>query len=263
VQPAASAQMSVVSMELQKAQKAEGIESPAAAKARKEQEDRRMKKNTNIVGVLAGLSIVASGLAMWIEASFVVAAHAIFSFVTAPYNVVARRKLRRYPTLREVHNMLRLRVNELKVENAELEQLQDTLETQASRLSDVEDQLNDVAAKSGSNVDQLLGLVKENGEIIREMEVTQERTVMTAVLQAIIQSDKNRDFHLSENEIKMLILRLRAIPGVKNLNEARVRNELETAHSNSLRAAIEITKKIMRNKSLRIVRDAQSQRNNS
>lgn len=56
VQPAASAQMSVVSMELQKAQKAEGIESPAAAKARKEREDRGMKKNTNIVGVLAGLS---------------------------------------------------------------------------------------------------------------------------------------------------------------------------------------------------------------
>jgi len=261
IQAATSAQMSVVSMELQKAQKSQGIESPAACKARKEREDQEMRKKTIIVGLIAGISIAASGLALWIEASYAVALQAFFPLFTAPYNLVLRRKLRKYPTFREIHNMLRLRVNELKHENEELERFQEQLEGQASRLHAVEGELEHVASESGCNANQLMELVKENGEILREMQVTQERAVMTAVLQAIIQSDLNQDFSYSENEIEILILKLRAIPGVKNLNEARLRTELKTAHSDSFIAAVQITKKIMRQNSLRMIRDCQSQRN--
>lgn len=261
IQAATSAQMSVVSMELHKAQKSQGIENPAAAKARKEREDREMKRKSMILVLIAGLSIAASGLAMWIEASFIVALQAIFPLFTAPYNLILRQKIGRYPTFREIHNMLRLRVNELQLENEELEQFQEKLEGQASHLNAVEGELALIASKSGSNVNQLMDLVKENGEILREMEVTQERAVMTAVLQAVIQSDRDQNSALSENEIEILILKLRTIQGVQNLNEERLRTELNTAHSNTLREAVKITKNILRQKSLRIVRDAQSQRN--
>jgi hypothetical protein len=51
------------------------------------------------------------------------------------------------------------------VENGKLSEANTQLESQLEKLQDVESKLNDVAIQSGTQVERLVGIVQENGEI--------------------------------------------------------------------------------------------------
>ena len=82
------------------------------------------------------------------------------------------------------------------------------------RLQKVEDDLNEIAAKSGTQVDRLVNIVHENGELQEKIQDALQAQVMQQVMSAVLAVDRNRDFTLSPNEVQILEMRLQNIPGV-------------------------------------------------
>jgi len=242
-----------------KEQKTQGIESPEAAEARKEREQMGLKQSTINTMVFAGVSFICSFFTVWMHASWIVDLANFFPLFIAPYSVAVRRKLNRMPSLREVHNRLRLRVNEIMMENNELVRSEGKLENRVQRIQEVENRLQEVAAKSGHNANELLDLVKENGRIIRKMKELQESSVMTECLKAVISSDRSQDSCIDANEMNMLILRLKSIPGL-NLSERNLRAAFRVQHSHSIRAIISVTKKILKQDQLQVNRQSENLR---
>jgi len=68
-------------------------------------------------------------------------------------------------------------------------------------------------------VNQLVALVKENGELQVEMEELLKGQVMEQVMGIILMSDRDQDFKLDDMEINMLLMRLKAVPGVDGIDE--------------------------------------------
>jgi hypothetical protein len=196
-------------------------------------------------------------LAMYIEASAVVYLAFLFPMVTAPIAVHQRRKLNRLPTLREEQNKMRILVNELTVENNELEALNGKVEIQASRLSTAETELSRMAEEQGSNVDELQGLIQENGVLIREMRALQECQVMGQMMKAIIDSDRSRDFKIDDAEMHVLVMRLRGIQGLQHVSEDDLRSVFASQSTGSVKGIVDITKELMKKDQLQIVRNAE------
>lgn len=82
------------------------------------------------------------------------------------------------------------------------------------RLQDVEDQLNTVAAESGAQIDRLVKIVQENGEIQKEIKEMLEAEVTQSIMTAVITTDRDGNFTLDHNEVYELEYRLMGIPGV-------------------------------------------------
>jgi hypothetical protein len=177
--------------------------------------------------------------------------------VTAPIAVHQRRKLNRLPTLREEQNKMRILVNELTVENNELEALNGKVEIQASRLSTAETELSRMAEEQGSNVDELQGLIQENGVLIREMRALQECQVMGQMMKAIIDSDRSRDFKIDDAEMHVLVMRLRGIQGLQHVSEDDLRSVFASQSTGSVKGIVDITKELMKKDQLQIVRNAE------
>jgi len=134
-------------------------------------EKKRQKKYTIAIAVTALSAFFLAIAAMWVEASVVAYLAFVFPLFVGPYVIRQRRKLNKLPTLRFVMNQLRGQVNLLMVQNSKLHQENNRLQTQVTRLGEAERSLAEVAAQSGSNVQAVCDLVRENAETLRDMKV--------------------------------------------------------------------------------------------
>ena len=82
------------------------------------------------------------------------------------------------------------------------------------RLADVEDGLSKIARESGTQVDRLVEIVKENGALQAKVKKSLERQVMQQIIDAVVTSDKDGNFTLAPRETEMLKARLKNIGGV-------------------------------------------------
>ena len=204
-------------------------------------------------------TVLTSLLAMYVEASAVVYLAFMFPLFTAPYVVRQRRKLNRLPALRETNHKLCLCVKELAVENEQLEALNTKVESQVSRLGDAEEQLMRIAESQGSDAIMFRDMVSENGRILREMRALQESVIIGEMMKAIMNSDQSRDFNIDENEMEQLFMRLRAINGIY-LDEDELRSRFRSAKTNSIKTIVDITKELLQQDRLQIVRNAENEK---
>jgi hypothetical protein len=198
-------------------------------------------------------------LAMWMEASVICYLAFIFPMVTAPVIVHQRRKLNKFPSLQEENNMLRLSVNDLSLQNDQLETLNTKVEAQVSRLGDAENTLKTIAEEQGTDLTQLSALVSENGRLLRDMRALQESHIMGEVMTAIISSDHSRDFHIDKNEMAILLMRLRMCDGINHVDEEELRSRFRASKTNSIQTIVDITKSLMQEDQLQIVRNAETE----
>ena len=91
------------------------------------------------------------------------------------------------------------------------------------RLSEVEEGLSKIATKSGTQVNRLVEIVKENGELQTKIKKALERQVMQGIVDAVVTSDRDGNFTLSPRETQMLKMRLKNIQGI-NLNQQNFDN---------------------------------------
>lgn len=135
-------------------------------------EKKWQKKVTIVVAAVAMSAFFVALFAMWLEASVIVYLAFAFPLLTGPYVVHQRRKLNKLPRLCFVLNQVRNQVNRLMVQNCKLHVENNRLSEQVVRLNDAERTLNQFAKQSGSDVQTICDLVKENAETQREMKVS-------------------------------------------------------------------------------------------
>ena len=81
-------------------------------------------------------------------------------------------------------------------------------------LKDVETKLNDVAMEAGAQVDRLVNVVSQNGELQKKIKALLEDEVVQNIMTAIITSDRDGSFTLDRREVYQLELRLDSLPAV-------------------------------------------------
>lgn len=97
-----------------------------------------------------------------------------------PYAMYKEQELKKIPTLRSMNNKLRDDANHLNESVDQLVQEMNILEPEADRAAKVEGQLRKVADKQHVNVDKLVNLVQENGQVLVEMRVSYRISGFTA-----------------------------------------------------------------------------------
>jgi predicted membrane protein len=105
------------------------------------------------------------------ETAFVTVVAFVFPLVLGPYMIRQRRQLNRIPTLRRLINRTRFQVNRLQVQNNKFGAENTRLEGETDRLKSIQFQLHQVCQTQGTNIDELQGLIREHGTIMKEMNV--------------------------------------------------------------------------------------------
>ena len=81
-------------------------------------------------------------------------------------------------------------------------------------LQDVEFKLNEVAGKTGAQVDTLVSIVQENGQLQQQIKSQLEDQVVQQLMTAILTTDRDGSFTLDHSEVYQLEIRLAALPAV-------------------------------------------------
>mmetsp|Transcript_22230 Transcript_22230/g.36808 ORF Transcript_22230/g.36808 Transcript_22230/m.36808 type:complete len:260 (-) Transcript_22230:226-1005(-) len=159
--------------------------------------------------VLAVLAIVFSG------ASAITIVAGLIAIGVGGLVIYQQELLQDTDTLRRVQNEIRKEVNKLQEENDTLHGEVDKMEGAVSNLKESETKLGLIADEQGSNVSSLVSLVKENGEIQKQMiDITKAETLQR-LFDVILQSDRDGNFKIGEFEARELLFRLKVDPRVE------------------------------------------------
>jgi myosin heavy subunit len=135
-------------------------------------------------------------------------------FIVAPIAVVQKIKLNKLGTFRSQHNELRNEVNKFAAQNEKLKDINMKLDKECTNLQGVTAEYETLANQYGDQVERLVGIVKENGEIQAKIKKSLQTQVMQQALESILKSDTNEDFAISQKELPQFKLRMKNIPGV-------------------------------------------------
>jgi predicted RNA-binding protein len=134
--------------------------------------------------------------------------------IVAPIAVVQKIKLNKLGTFRSQHNELRNEVNKFAAQNEKLKGINVKLERECTNLQGVTAEYETLAKQYGDQIERLVGIVKENGEIQAKIKKSLQTQVMQQALESILKSDTNEDFAISQKELQQFKLRMKNIPGV-------------------------------------------------
>jgi hypothetical protein len=119
----------------------------------------------------------------------------------------------------------------LQLENNNLTLQIDNLKSQSAKLSAVEGQLESLLRSQNMQTNTFLYEVKQNKIVQEEIQKLIAIEVMQNVISQIMKADCDQDFLIDPEEVDVLILRVKALPGVEKVDEARLRGTLLTKGS--------------------------------
>lgn len=170
---------------------------------------------TRVWYVVAIASVVLNLAAMVLAGPVFAVVSGIIALLIAPAVGYLQSKLEDTDTLRTVQNQLRVEVNRLSVENLKLSAEVTKLEGQVGRLKSEEGKLDAISKEQGTNVENLLNLVKENQTTLDGLKVAVKAELSQVLVSAVIESDFDSSGHFTEDEIEILVMRVSNVPGVR------------------------------------------------
>jgi hypothetical protein len=192
------------------------------------------------------LAMAASGSALYVlevDMSWYSAVTSTLTIFLSLLFVYASRRLRRLGSVRHQVNYGRQRYNALRTQNERLYRQLQHLDGLQSRLETVQHEMS-----------KLIGDPKDTTRMVQAVErwrVLQEQIhqvlrqdVQQEILQAVLLTDRDASFELSAQELERLIVRLKALPGIR-LNEAAFRRQLEMEGERSLQAILRLIRRIV------------------
>lgn len=182
---------------------------------------------TGIVGVLAMGALVSGGLSFYFAGSNLVDLMSFIVCLLGPTLAIQKVVLKKLGSFRSCHNQLRRSINRLNDQNERMIMSVNALESQATKLDKVRKDLSAQAARAGQSVDHLVNIVEENGKIQNEIMNLLQAEVLQSIMTAILHTDSDRNFVLCADEVEILIVRLKNIPGVE-FDEVSFRSLLES-----------------------------------
>jgi cell division protein FtsB len=196
---------------------------------------------------LAAASTATAILAMLWSGSVIVYVAMSFSLFLSSCATVQRFKLSRQETLRQVVNQVRSEMNRLQRENNKLHASNNKLETQVDDLQTCEAKLANITQEQNTNTNTFIYEVKQNALVQEEIQELLMMNVMQNVLSALLQADSDGDFQIDPEEVDILILRVKMLPGVERVDEARIKDILLSKGS-TLDAIWEVVNDLSTNK---------------
>lgn len=148
----------------------------------------------------AGAMVVAPAIAIWVMGGICIA--------NVPYSLFKEHKMGKIPSLRAMNNKLREDANNLEEQVDILSEEVDALEPEADRAAKVEEELRGIADKQNVNVNKLVELVKENGEILAKMRDNLRQRIVQDIIAIVVKSDRDNDNSIDKTEAKTLALRI-------------------------------------------------------
>eukprot|EP00565_Helicotheca_tamesis_P005781 CAMPEP_0185728978 /NCGR_PEP_ID=MMETSP1171-20130828/4400_1 /TAXON_ID=374046 /ORGANISM="Helicotheca tamensis, Strain CCMP826" /LENGTH=264 /DNA_ID=CAMNT_0028397741 /DNA_START=83 /DNA_END=877 /DNA_ORIENTATION=+ len=198
-----------------------------------------------VAGGVAGTSVITSVTAMILEGRNIVYVAGGLSSVIGPYAYWQQTRLTDIAALKQTHEAIQREVDRLASENERLHQSVEELSSTVDRLEDVEQALDVITQTQGQSVDAFAEQVKENREILSQMQKNLRANVLQNLLSVIIRSDTDQDFQINENELDDLINRIKRINGCE-LHEDRFRKAIMDS-GGSLQAVMDVVKNLLSN----------------
>jgi hypothetical protein len=150
---------------------------------------------------------------------------------------------------REIHNHVRGEVNRLQLENNNLTLQVDNLKSQSAKLSAVEGQLESLLRSQNTQTNTFLYEVKQNKIVQDEIQKLLVIEVMQNIISTVMKADCDQDFLIDPEEVDVLILRVKALPGVEKVDEARLKGTLLKKGS-GLEAVLKVVQDLMNDDTL-------------
>jgi hypothetical protein len=170
-------------------------------------------------GVAAGA--VGSSLLSYQLNSVLTKVAAVSTLVLGPYAAYQKRKLRLLGGLRQQQNALRHSTNDFQLQNEVLHRKLTRLDSSVSNLEAVEQELA-LYAKDDTELRRLQHIVARQAEVHVAMRKCLQRQVVSDILEIVVGSDRDRDFAISAQELETMVLRMKALSGVR-FNERNFR----------------------------------------
>lgn len=134
--------------------------------------------------------------------------------ILAPVVTVQKVQLRVLGTLREQQNELRVQVNTLQQTNDELSLSISTVVDETNHIQQITDEIQVVARNANTTVDQLISLCTEQEQIQKKIYNNLQAKVIQQIIMAILQTDVDRNYCISKQEVSVLLERLKHISGI-------------------------------------------------
>jgi hypothetical protein len=137
------------------------------------------------------------------------------------------------------------------MENSDLEHQTARLSEKAELVSNVEGQLQNIVSAQGTSVASFVTLTREYAALLEEMSQLLAAEVAQELMTTIVRVDRDQSFTLSEMEITELLMRIRTMKGVENIDEGQLRDVL--ARSNGVEGVFNIIQTMQDNKKTSII----------
>ncbi|CAB9506407.1 expressed unknown protein [Seminavis robusta] len=164
---------------------------------------------------LGAVSITFNILSILFVGTSVVYVAGIVAILVAPIVMKNQMEMEDKGGLRRVHNRLRENVNVLSSENTKLCGHVNDLVKQVKSLKHVEEELGTIAQENEQDVETLVKLVKENGEITKAITKATKAQAVAQIVDVFLDSDRDESSSLDEKEIQMLSYRLGNLHGIQ------------------------------------------------
>jgi len=227
----------------------EGSEEGGApsSSSRKESKLGKVMANTPmeiVSGILAFVSLGTSVTAI-IMSGFgtIITISGILTSVVGAYSYYQQTKLTDIVSLKATHEAVKREVDRLAKENVRLNETVGGLSNTMDKLEDVEAALDVITQTQGQSVETFKEQVKENREILNQLQKQLRANVLQNLLQVVIRSDQDENMEIEEHEIGPLINRITKINGVEVMKE-RFRDRIMST-GGDLSSVMDIIKNLM------------------
>jgi hypothetical protein len=194
-----------------------------------------------VVQLAALIALISGGLSIYLVNGLLADIMGLCVVLLAPVVALQKHKLLALGDFRSQHNQLRNQINAVHVQNDKLTESVTAMAAASERLQRTQEQLQKHAIQSGKSVQRLVELVDETATVQAEIRENLNAAVVQQMMTAILQTDSDRNFVLSKNEVSVLIVRLKSIPGI-TFHETAFRNFLNADDQLTLGEVCEIAR---------------------
>ncbi|EED92015.1 predicted protein [Thalassiosira pseudonana CCMP1335] len=145
--------------------------------------------------------------------------------VNSPIVMYKERQLTKEDTFRAALNGIREQQGRLAEQNDILSAEIDDLESEVERMQDIEVALRELSNVQGTQINELLDLVRQNQEINEGMRYVLKSNALEEVISLVLDIDNDGSFTIQNKEIDRLIIGMKLIDEIK-FNERAFRHDV-------------------------------------
>ena len=175
------------------------------------------------IGLLPSLGSLSGGTTR--AGKYTVFASSGLGAVHSPAVMVKERQITKEDTFRTALNGIREEQSRLAEENEVLSQEIDALQSEVDRMNDIEMALRELSETQGSQLSQLMDLIRENKEINEGMRFILKAKAAEQVISLVLDIDNDGSFTIQDKEIDRLIIGMKLLEGV-SFDEGMFREDL-------------------------------------